>query len=243
MKKFFRLSALVMALIMAATVFTACGDKAAKNDYEKEATATVKDFMDKLISLDFDGAMEYVDEGVDTSKLDLDEVKDLNESLSADALIGGDLAELIGDEFNTFVSDIKSLISSHMNYELGEASVKGDTVTVKVTLTMPNDDYAESIDPAMFSSADTLAEVGFDQDEFLTYLTENYSMDEINNFTPEEITSISAKYMKDKNVFSAMFEKISTAYGDALEAAETESYDCIMTLEPKDGKWMITDIK
>ncbi len=214
MKKTSKILALLMALCLALTAFTACKDSAKDSEEKKisEKAETTK-ISDK------DAIEKAVDEYISTT---ISSVPEIDEFLAMMDSLEDEMGVSLGIDGNDMVQKIIDTVS----YEIKDTKTDGNTATVLCTVKAPDFENMQfDEDGAIADSvlSDIVTEKGYSLDTLAAITDENEQKELLTNLLPEFMS----RYM-DEMV-------------NAMNKADKISQDATFTLEKKDGKWTVSD--
>ena len=222
MKKYGKLLALMLAFVMAASMFTACGEEQAQqqgqqheNDPTEDIKKVVEAYTDAGRSYDLEEAMKYVDEDSDLYE-DLEKINDgdlyteTGEKIAKSFSIDESYAEKIGKLYENFY---KAVVKKQET-KVDEVKVSDDKKTAEVICsgkTLDEDFINEA-----FSDA-TFVEIGNEM-----YGDQKFSEDKLD---------------------AVRFSVVEEMFARAEDDIKLEEVEKTVEMELIDGEWKITNIE
>ncbi|MBE7049484.1 MAG: hypothetical protein E7394_01790 [Ruminococcaceae bacterium] len=230
MKKITKLLALLLALLMVATAFTACKEEETKDEPSKtgnskvekpeknndgsEVEEVVTAYLDAAVEFDFEEAAKYVSADSDS--------KEALENINI--MEGFEGAE----EFGLTEKDLKKILdklSEKMTYEILEVEVDGDEA--EVTVEVPNAD----------EMGDITDYVDMDEEALTMKLIEKMGYSSMEEF---ELAATNGE-VTEQDMVSYVGEVIMDVATEAIDNMELGTQEETITLEKIDGDWLIVD--
>lgn len=231
MKKTVKILALLMALLMMATVFTGCNQKSEEKDDKEEKTEVTEKKEDKKDTTEEDkkAVEKVIEDYTDALLKEVDEpgeiLENVEDYLEPDSDVYEEMEENVkGIEENALIRDWNA-INTVKEVEIGEIEIDGDEATAEVKFTSCDQESYEEIKNDMIIEA---------VDE---WLGENYdaTYDEFLEQDEEIQAAVEEEFLAEID--------FSEIYYEAAKEATKVTKDQKVTLKKIDGKWLISETK
>lgn len=216
MKKILTLIIAISSIFM----FASCG---ADTTTEPDARATLTSFMDSLITLDIDQALNYTNDkgAIDSTLLD-----DLNlEKVLTDTLASNPNTSAYADLFTPMFDSIISKVASTMSYQINDYSGSGNEYSYNVDITVPDMDATGNVEALLTDAmGEHLSEEG------ITKIATDL-------FTSGKITLDSS----ESDIFNAVIEKLLPDIEAAITNIDikTKVIPATFVITDDSGEWKI----
>ena len=208
------------AVVMLAVIpFTGCG-----NDHSDEINATVDDFMTSMQKADLDGMKEYADPALfedDGMLSQFNELEEMDEELASSlGMSTSDLSDKTKTIIDKYVKDMMGKMIK--SYEIGEITEEKDSAKVNLSVTF-------GFDPNKVDSVDVTDEV--------EKRTNDYMEDNMTELT--QVYQSGGQTALMNKVLDDLAEELLQTYEDAVLKTGETTEDTVLTVENRDGKWVI----
>lgn len=216
MKKILTLIIAISSIFM----FASCG---ADTTTEPDARATLTSFMDSLITLDIDQALNYTNDkgAIDSTLLD-----DLNlEKVLTDTLASNPNTSAYADLFTPMFDSIISKVANTMSYQINDYSGSGNEYSYNVDITVPDMDATGNVEALLTDAmGEHLSEEG------ITKIATDL-------FTSGKITLDSS----ESDIFNAVIEKLLPDIEAAITNIDikTKVIPATFVITDDSGEWKI----